>query len=93
MMWGYDNGVAWWGWLLMSLSMVVFWGLVIVGIFALVNWSGGRRDSGGDSREFRDTPEDTLARRLASGEIDQPTYRALRDELRGHPHGPSAAVR
>jgi len=88
-MWGYHDG-GWWGWwLLMSLSMLAFWALVIVGLVALVNWSGGKREADGGARE---TPEQTLARRLASGEIDQEQYRALRDELRGRPPGPTAAV-
>jgi len=80
----YDDG-SWWGgwWIIMSLSMVVFWVLVIAGIVALVNYFG--------KRESEETPEQTLARRLAAGEIDQEQYRALRDELRGRPQGPSAA--
>lgn len=90
-MWEYHDGGAWGWWLLMSLSMVVFWVLVIVGIVALVNWSGGKREADGGSGT-RETPEQTLARRLASGEIDQEQYRALRDELRGRPPGPSPAV-
>lgn len=90
MMWGYDGGASWGWWLLMSISMVAFWTLVIVGLVALVNWSGGgKRESDGGAGE---TPEQTLARRLASGEINQEQYRTIRDELRGRPPGPTAAV-
>jgi len=82
MMWGsYDGG--WW--IVMWLSMAVFWGLVIVGAIMMVN-SFGRNTSQADS------PEETLKHRLAAGEIDQEQYRVLRDELQGRPHGPTAAV-
>ena len=82
MMWGYDGG-GWW--IAMWLSMIVFWGLVIVGAFMLVNWFGANKSQ-------TDSPEETLKHRLAAGEIDQEQYRALRDELQGRPHGPTAAV-
>jgi len=36
-MWGYDWG--WGAWLVMSVMMVVFWGLVIAGIVVLVRLS------------------------------------------------------
>jgi putative membrane protein len=81
MMWD-DGGGGWW-WVWMAIWGVVFWALVIAGIFALVNWLGsGRNDHRGES------PEETLRRRLASGEIDEVRYRALLDELNGRSQGP-----
>jgi len=40
MMWGYDWG--WGGWLVMSVMMLLFWGLVIAAIIALVRYLGRR---------------------------------------------------
>jgi uncharacterized membrane protein len=51
----------------------------------LVNWFSTNKSQ-------TDSPEETLKHRLAAGEIDQEQYRALRDELQGRPHGPTAAV-
>jgi putative membrane protein len=83
MMWGDYSG-GWW--IVMWLSMAVFWGLVIVGAVLLVN-SFSRND-----RPEGDSPDETLKRRLARGEIDQEQYRVLSDEIHGRPHGPTAAV-
>jgi uncharacterized membrane protein len=66
--------------------MAVFWALVIVGGFLLVNSSSRHHESGSHS------PDGTLKRRLATGEIDEEQYRILRDEIHGRPHGPTAAV-
>jgi uncharacterized membrane protein len=83
MMWGDYSG-GWW--IVMWLSMAVFWGLLIAGVIMLVNSSS--RTSKGDE----DSPVETLKRRLAAGEIDREQFRALREEIRGRPHGPGAAV-
>lgn len=76
-----DGDGGWWIW--MSMWMVVFWALVIVGLIAMANWFAG-------SRQEHESPEGTLRRRLASGEIDEERYRVLLDELRGRPQGPAA---
>jgi len=83
MMWGDYSG-GWW--IVMWLSMAVFWALVIIGAVVLVNLFTGNNKAGGDS------PDETLKRRLATGEIDQEQYRAVSDEIHGRPHGPTAAV-
>ncbi len=83
MMWG-DYGGGWW--IAMWLSMAVFWVLVIVGVSLLVNSFNCGGTTGGDS------PDETLKRRLATGEIDQEQYKTLSDEIHGRPHGPTAAA-
>lgn len=83
MMWG-DYGGGWW--IAMWLSMAVFWVLVIVGVSLLVNSFNSGGTTGGDS------PDETLKRRLATGEIDQEQYKTLSDEIHGRPHGPTAAA-
>ncbi len=81
MVWYWGNGVQWWGWLLMALMMVVFWGFVIWVIVALTRWKASdatldRSDSG--------DPERVLARRFAKGDIDEEEYHRRLDALRRH---------
>ena len=42
MMYGYGNGIGGWGYALMAIGMILFWGAVIYGIVALVRCT--RRD-------------------------------------------------
>ncbi|HYM14473.1 MAG TPA: SHOCT domain-containing protein [Dehalococcoidia bacterium] len=86
MMWDAGGWGGGW-WIAMWLSMILFWG----GLIALAAWlfSGIGRGGARDDRSGGEAPEETLARRLAAGEIDQEQYRAVRDELRGR-HGPQA---
>ncbi|MTD59191.1 SHOCT domain-containing protein [Amycolatopsis sp. RM579] len=82
MMYWYGNGMSGWGFALMTLSTIVFWGLVIFGVFVLVR--GVSRSSAG--RRFgstgRSTPEELLAERFARGEIDEDEYHRRLDTLR-----------
>lgn len=71
--WGLGMAVGW-------LAMLAFWGALIVGIALLVRWIiSSSRASGPPSRE--EDPLTILRRRYASGEIDEPTYQRMRDEL------------
>ena len=65
--------------------MVLFWGLVIFGIVALVRYLGGTRDATGSTPAAgRQTPpEEMLAERFARGEIDDDEYQRRRELLRG----------
>jgi putative membrane protein len=76
MMGWYHDGIGWGGWLLMTLAMVAFWGLVVVAVIALFR-TDSRRDAG-----TRQTPLELLDERLARGELTTEEYRALRDTLR-----------
>jgi putative membrane protein len=38
MMWWYGNGMNAWGYTLMTVSMMLFWGLVIFGVIASVRY-------------------------------------------------------
>ena len=81
MMWGWQ-GWSWWGWLAMSLGMVAFWGLIIWGIVALFRGWGGT-----STRPERHDPEQILAERFASGEIDEDEYQRRLETLRATHHG------
>jgi putative membrane protein len=61
---------GWWGWLMMSLGMVVFWGLLAWGALLLLR---GRDQTAPADR--RPGPKEILDERLARGEIDAVEYR------------------
>lgn len=73
----HDMGDGWW--VLMATGMVLFWGLVILGIVWLVRELGGRRRGPGHEPEALEL----LDRRLAEGTISPEDYRARRDILSG----------
>jgi len=90
MMWGYGlpaSGTAAIGWswgLGMAvgwLAMLAFWGAFIVGIALLIRWIISSYQASGPPPGEAD-PLAILRRRYASGEIDEPTYQRMKDELR-----------
>jgi putative membrane protein len=75
MMYGYGNGIGGWGYALMAIGMILFWGAVIYGIVALARYT--RRD--GPQRHEpvgppAPGPERLLAERFARGDIDEDEY-------------------
>jgi putative membrane protein len=79
MMWWYSSGMNGWGYALMTVSMVLFWALIIVGVVTLVHYLA-RNDQPTAARPI---PEQMLAERFARGDIDEQEY---------HP-GPSSKSR
>jgi putative membrane protein len=84
----YDHGMNGWGWGLMTVAMVLFWGLLVVGVVFLVRYLGRAPHrhpdawpSGGGSVP-RSSPEELLGERFARGEIDADEYRRRLDALR-----------
>ena len=79
MMYWYGSGMNGWAYALMTISMILFWGLIIASAVVV-----GRRLL----REERppagppSTPEDVLAMRLARGEIDEDEYERRTATLR-----------
>src|SRR5581483_3930035 len=78
-----DWGAGWW--ILMMIGMVVFWGLVIVGIVWLVRELSGRHVHGAAAA----SPLDLLDRRLAEGQISPDEYEERRRILAGPAGGTS----
>ena len=76
MMFWYGNGMSGWGYVLMTVGMLLFWGLVILGVVVVVRYLAGGRHRSAD---------EVLAERLARGEIDEPEYRSRKAALRGDP--------
>ncbi|MEU8693926.1 SHOCT domain-containing protein [Streptomyces sp. NPDC048665] len=93
MMW-YDGGWGWgWGgWIVMTVFMVLFWAVVLVGLLALVRHLAGSRHhqqpgsppppGEGGWQERR--AENLLAERFARGEIDEDEYKRRLAVLREH---------
>ena len=80
MMWYWGGGVHWWGWLLGTIGMVAFWGIVIWAIWYFVTAVTRRPE---ERPQADSDPKRILDERLARGEIDAEEYRHLRDVLRG----------
>jgi uncharacterized membrane protein len=79
---GWSSG--WW--IAMWAMMGLFWLFVLAGIALLAVTL--RRDH--DARPRGESADEILARRLASGDIDDGTYRRLRREIRASGHPTSA---
>ena len=71
-------GAGWW--ILMMIGMVVFWGLVILGIVWVVRELSGRHHASGSTGGG---PLEILDRRLAAGEISPEDYQERRRILTG----------
>ncbi len=75
---GWEDHMDGWGpggWILMGLMMILFWGLVVAGIFWLVRslgWGGQRRES---------SALELLDQRLARGEVSVEEYEERRRAL------------
>ena len=77
---GHVDDFAWW-WIPMAAGMVLFWGLVVVGIIWLVRL-GPREDKKVSAMEV-------LERRLAESDLTVEEYRERRAELMGRPDAES----
>lgn len=80
MMGWYGNGMGWGGWIVMSLVMVAFWGLVIFAVVAI--FRGTSSNSRPADRPAGRTPMQILEERFARGEIDEEEYHARAEVLR-----------
>jgi len=78
MMWGYPT--TGWGMLLMTLGMVLWYGLIVVAIWALVRWLVRAGSASGPSVSGPSALE-ILRQRFARGEIDAVTFEDMRSRL------------
>ncbi|MEU5260116.1 SHOCT domain-containing protein [Amycolatopsis sp. NPDC021455] len=83
MMFWYGNGMGGWGYVLMTVGMVLFWGLLIFGVVALVRVLGRGSQHTAVPAAQRAAPERILADRYARGEIDEDEYHRRLDTLLG----------
>lgn len=80
---GWNDGMGLWGYVLMSISMVVVWGAIITGIVLLAR--SLRAPSPHPLQQSPRPAEDVLAERFARGEIDALEYQNRLSVLRGQP--------
>jgi putative membrane protein len=78
MMWWFGGNWMWWQATLGWVGMIVFLGLLVWGISALVRRTARRPESG----EHESDAGRILDERLARGEIDTDEYRRLRELMR-----------
>ncbi len=72
MMYWYGGNAGGWGWVLTSVGMLVFWGVLITAVVLLVRAPRSVQPAGPPT--VRLTPEQLLAERFARGEIDETDY-------------------
>ncbi len=82
----YWHVVSWWGWLMMSVVMLVVYGLIVWGIARLLRSRGDTTGAG------RSSPEDVLGEWLARGEIDAREYRGGVQALRSRGDRPREPI-
>jgi putative membrane protein len=84
----YDHDVSGWGWVGMTVGMVLFWGLLIAVVFLAVR--GLPRVPDHRERSSGSSAEGLLAERFARGEIDDEEYRQRLTTLRAHDRQPTS---
>ena len=82
----WDGG---WAWMmtLMPLVWITLVGLTVWAVVSLTQGAGGREPRRYRRQLRRETPEEILDRRFASGEIDADAYAAAREQLAAHGPG------
>ncbi len=84
MMYWYGNGdVSGWGYLLMTIGMIVFWGVLITAGVALFRYLARSPQQPPAAPGGQQSPEQILAERYARGEIDENEYSTRLATLRG----------
>ncbi len=79
---GFDNGSGW-GYALMIIGMLVFWGLVIGGVVVLLRRPDRRDRMAGGMVPAHRTAQQLLAERFARGEIDEAEFSGRLATLHG----------
>jgi putative membrane protein len=82
MMWWYGPGISGWAFAIMSVGMVLFWTLIVLGVIAVARYLLTGRDR---PPAAPPTPEQLLAERFARGEIDEQEYHQRLTALHGRP--------
>lgn len=72
-MWWPAGTMTGWGWAAMTISMLLFWAVLVLGAVLLYR-AVSRPSDGGRAEPLRVTPEQLLAERFARGEIDEEEY-------------------
>jgi putative membrane protein len=81
MMYGYDNGMSGWGYVLMIAALLVIIGLVVAAALVLIRSGATARRPGTDAMRRGDA-ERILEQRFARGEVGQDEFRSRMGVLR-----------
>jgi putative membrane protein len=84
MYWG--TGMNGWGMTMMTVSSLLFWGLVIAAVVALLRYTG-RTTQHGVPATPATAPQQVLAERFARGDIDEDEYTRRLQVLNTGPSG------
>ena len=76
----YHDGVGWGGWIMMTIAMVAFWGVVVFVVVALFRGTSDRGRSD-DVVRRQASPREILDERFARGEIDEDEFTRRRAVL------------
>lgn len=77
----WDGNMGAWGYILMVVSFILFWGAIIAALVVFARSMSGTGRRNGRGAGFGG-PEDVLAERFARGEIDETEYTARLTALR-----------
>jgi putative membrane protein len=78
----WDGNMGIWGYIMMGVSFVLFWGAVITAIILFVRYMGAGSRRFEASGPGAGVAENLLAERFARGEIDESEYTARLSVLR-----------
>jgi len=94
MMYSYGDHPSGWWYALGIISMILFWGVLVLAIAAAVrHLDRGRQGRSSPERPAPPTAEQVLADRFARGEIDADEYRQRLDTLRQSRHPAATGAR
>ena len=81
--WGMPGpGMMSWGWWGMGwIFMIIFWGLIIVGLIFLIRWLAGLSRSRAPYDKTHDSALEILKQRYAKGEIDKDEFEEKKRDL------------
>jgi len=83
--WGwFGPGMMGWGWWGMGwIFMIIFWGLIIVGLIFLIRWLAGLSRARAPYEKTHDSALEILKQRYAKGEIDREEFDQKKRDLTG----------
>ena len=79
---GMGSDMMRWGWWGMGwIFMIIFWGLIIVGLIFLIRWLAGLSRSRAPYDKTHDSALDILKQRYAKGEINKEEFEQKKRDL------------